>query len=121
MSWPIPPGHVSMHRARALLGRCAGTLDQFCLDLGIEWHGRNPGRHLGPAEFRRLRDHCEAHPKSYRSQRMSTGICVELDPERRRGRDREIAQRIEAASRWKRRHFGAEIESEEIIEMELNT
>ncbi len=118
MGWSFPPGHVSSNRARIILCRCTETLDRFCRQLEIKWRGNKLGRHLSPAEFRRLRNYCDAHPASHRCQQISAGTRAEYNPEHRQSRDQEIARRIAAASAWKRDHYGAYIGTAEMIDIE---
>ncbi len=116
-------GYVGISTAASIVHRDTKTIRSWCDAMQIMIHPVGPRmRYVHRDDFERLVKYAEANP--YRRIVPSPAdidwdlVCDRFE-ERRADRDAEIKRRIEAARRWKRRHYGAYIDSEEIIETEL--
>lgn len=107
------PNYISVYRVTEELHRHYPTIREWCAELGIVPRKIGArGHYITIADMARLRARNESRPCGL--QYREVGAIDDHDPQRRIARDHELARRIEAASRWKRRHNGAPIRTADL-------
>ncbi len=114
-----PSGHCTISRATMVLRRTYKTVRQWCDELGIRLIplGRR-NRCIHYRDLDRLSEYAETITKPKPPVPVWDALAIDYQEEVRTNRDKELARRIEAASQWKKAHYGAYIGTAEMRSIE---
>ncbi len=102
----LPDGWTSINQTSKLLNRTYKTVLRWCKELKVPLRQYGfYGRYLSANSLAVV----TAHAKTQAVRKKQWDAGDDLNYERRVIRDKELSRRIEAASRWKREHYGAYI------------